>query len=245
MAEANSSWNTECTIPDRSRSDWMSSKHSERITGHRHPKMYHSSCKYKGEILPCNTPSKVSLFQFGSYWVWMFQAAWSSPVESRFHRWWGLSDASFHTRSLLLAMGAMSPVKIDILPPWITWKACQFELLLSHSHFHKQFFQITFKYDPFNQVTQCNTRKMQLHYLFLSPLILLYLSWITLLKMWQVYASHNRTVTILALPWIQHDTKIVSYLTLFDIFVYWVRSSMLSCTKQGKILSGWDILLYK
>lgn len=127
------------------------------------------------------------------------------------------------------------------ITPWLTCKAHQFGLL-SHSHFYKQFCQITFKHDPFNQVTQYNTSKIMmrwmllLHYLFLPPLILLYLSWFTLLKMWQVYVSHNRTGTILALPWIQRDTKIVSYLTLFDIFVCWIRSSTLSCTKQGKIL---------
>ena len=128
------------------------------------------------------------------------------------------------------------------ITPWLTRKAHQFGFLLSRSLFYMQFCQITFKYDPFNQVTQYNTSKIMmrwmllLHYLFLSPLILLYLSWITLLKMWQVYVSHNRTVTILALSWIQRDTKIVSYLTLFDIFVYWIRSSVLSCTKQEKIL---------
>jgi len=124
-----------------------------------------------------------------------------------------------------------------IITPWLTCKADQLGILLCNSHSYKQFCQLTFKCDPFNQVTQCNTSKIMikwmllLHYLFLSPSILLYLSWITLLKMWQVYVSHNRTVTILALPWIQCDTKIVSCLTLFDIFVSWIKRLVLSCTK--------------
>jgi len=66
--------------------------------------------------------------------------------------------------------------------PQLTCKAHQFGFPLSQSHFYKKFCQITFKYDPFNQVTQYNISNIMmrwmllLHYLFLSPLILLYLS---------------------------------------------------------------------
>lgn len=130
------------------------------------------------------------------------------------------------------------PVQADGFP---TSKAPQSGLLLSHSQLHEQLCQMMFKYDPFNQVTQCNTSKMMMRWmpsmrsLFLSPLILPCLSWITLLKMWQVYVSHNRAVTILAPARIQHDTRIVPHLTLFDKSVYRMSSSVLGCTEQGQV----------
>lgn len=110
----------------------------------------------------------------------MCWAACSFPTESRFHKWWGLSADSLHTGSSLLAMGAGSPVGTDALPLGLPAKLSSLGSL-SLTLFYKQFCQITFKCDPLNQVTQYNISKIMrcmilLHYLFLSPLILPYLT---------------------------------------------------------------------
>lgn len=47
-----------------------------------------------------------------------------------------------------------------IITPWLTCKANQIGILLCDSRSYKQFCQLTFKCDPFNQVTQYNTSKM-------------------------------------------------------------------------------------
>lgn len=144
------------------------------------------------------------LFLFGSLQAGMCQAGCISSAESRLWEWWGLPTAPFP----------------PLLHGFPTPKAPQSGLLLSHSHF-SELCQMMF-----NQVTQCNKSKMVmrwmllLHSLFLSPLILPGLPWITLLKKWQLYVSHNRAVTILAPAPIQHDTRTVSCLTLFDRSIY-------------------------
>lgn len=83
---------------------------------------YHPRCEYKGDFLLCSIPFRVFLFHFASHGVEMCQAACSSPVESRFHKWRGLPAAPLHTGSSLLAMGAVSPVGTDVLPPGLPAK---------------------------------------------------------------------------------------------------------------------------
>lgn len=84
--------------------------------------LHHPRCEYKGYFLLCSTPFRAFLFRFGSHHVEMCRLACSSPVESRFHKWWELPAAPLHSGSLLLVTGAVSPVETDALIPGLPAK---------------------------------------------------------------------------------------------------------------------------